>query len=94
MPVEGLYKSGRINGSSVLLLDMPASAWQVHQFIYVDATEPDEAKVLSGGKSLPPRTPGPTLPLTPAPSVSPDPYAEVTVEPSFEIPELSETPAG
>lgn len=94
IPYEGLYKSGRVKGSSVLLFDMPATAWRLHDFIYTDVSAPEEAKLLSGGKSLPPRTPAPTLPLTPAPSGSPDPGASVTPELTFEIPELDETPAG
>ncbi len=92
IPYEGLYKSGRVNGSSVLLFDMPATAWKLHDFIYTDVTVPDEAKLLSGGKSLPPRTPAPTLPLTPAPSGLPEQGA--SPEPTFDIPELDETPAG
>ena len=65
VPQEGHYKSGRVKGSSVLLMDMPMHAWLVHRFIYTSVEEPEEAKVLSGGKSLPPRTPGPTLPPMP-----------------------------
>ncbi len=64
VPQEEHYKSGRIGGSSVLIMDMPMHAWLVHRFIYTSVEEPEEAKVLSGGKSLPPRTPGPTLPPT------------------------------
>ncbi|HWR23950.1 MAG TPA: LCP family protein [Feifaniaceae bacterium] len=71
VPQEGYYKSARVGGSSVLVMDMPMHAWLVHRFIYTSAEEPDEAKVLSGGKSLPPRTPGPTLPPTPVPSLLP-----------------------
>lgn len=91
IPYEGLYKSGRVKGSSVLLFDMPATAWRLHDFIYTDVSEPEEAKLLSGGKSLPPRTPAPTLPLTPAPSELP---GAITPEATFDIPELDETPAG
>lgn len=61
VPADGLYKSGRANGSYALLLDMPASAWAAHDFIYASTEEPEEAKVLSPGSSLPPRTPSPTL---------------------------------
>lgn len=61
VPIEGLYKSGRVNGSSVLLLDLPMHAWRMHHFIYNNHDIPDEAKVLSAGASLPPRTPSPTL---------------------------------
>ncbi len=71
VPQDGYYKSGRVGGSSVLIMDMPMHAWLVHRFIYTSVEEPDEAKVLSGGKSLPPRTPGPTLPPTPMPSLLP-----------------------
>ena len=71
VPQEGYYKSGRVKGSSVLLMDMPMHAWLVHRFIYTSVEEPEEAKVLSGGKSLPPRTPGPTLPPTPSPALLP-----------------------
>lgn len=94
IPYEELYKSARIKGSSVLLFDMPATAWKLHDFIYTDVTVPEEAKLLSGGKSLPPRTPGPTLTLTPAPSGSPDPNASAAPETTFEIPELDEAPVG
>ncbi len=62
VPYEESYKSKRMHGSSVLVFDMPMSAWRVHSFIYLNEGEPEQAKLLQGGKSLPPRTPSPTLP--------------------------------
>ncbi len=61
LPVEGLYRSARVKGSSVLVSDLPAHAWLLHQFIYFSDDVPGEAKELSPGASLPPRTPSPTL---------------------------------
>jgi len=61
VPQEGLYKNKKVNGSSVLVADLPAHAWLIHEFIYTNTDTPDEAKVLSPGASLPPRTPSPTL---------------------------------
>ncbi len=83
VPQEGYYKSGRVGGSSVLIMDMPMHAWLVHRFIYTSVEEPEEAKVLSGGKSLPPRTPGPTLPPTPMPSLLP---GETPIAPPSDTP--------
>lgn len=93
IPYEDHYKSGRVKGSSVLLFDMPATAWRLHDFIYTSVGEPTEAKLLSGGKSLPPRTPGPTLPPTLPPEGLP---GEDTPDPleTIVIPELDETPVG
>jgi len=90
IPAEGYYQSLRVNGSSVLLMDMPMSAWAAHTFIYLNSDEPDEAKALTGGPSLPPRTPSPTLP-TPAlyPFETP---GSVTPAPGVSVPEIPETP--
>ena len=57
LPVDDLYENGRYEGSFVFLTDLPANALALHQFIFDAADEPDEAKVLSPGASLPPRTP-------------------------------------
>ncbi|NCB30998.1 MAG: LytR family transcriptional regulator [Clostridia bacterium] len=57
VPVEGLYKSGKWERSFVFLMDMPANALALHQFLFDSQEEADEAKVLSPGASLPPRTP-------------------------------------
>ncbi len=59
-PADGLYKSGSYDRSSVLLCDLPANALAMHQFIFESTEEPKDAKVLSPGESLPPRTPSPT----------------------------------
>ena len=67
----------------MLIMDMPMHAWLVHRFIYTSVEEPEEAKVLSGGKSLPPRTPGPTLPPTPMPSLLP---GETPIAPPSDTP--------
>lgn len=81
VPMEGLYQNGKVNRSFVFLFDMPATAWQVHRFIYLDTSEPKKAQVLSPGASLPPRTPG----LTPTPS--PTPFIPMEPEAPFVIPE-------
>ena len=86
VPQEGHYKSGRVNGSSVLIMDMSMHAWLVHRFIYTSVEEPEEAKVLSGGKSLPPRTPGPTLPPTLSPTLLPGETPPVTPEGPMDTP--------
>lgn len=66
IPAEGTYKSTTYNRSSVLLADLTQNAWLAHAFIFEAATEPDEAKVLKPGPSLPPRTPSlPTAPPEP-----------------------------
>ena len=57
LPVDDLYENGRYEGSFVFLTDLPANALALHQFLFAAADEPDEAKVLSPGASLPPRTP-------------------------------------
>ena len=75
IPVDGYYQGQRINGSSVLVMDIPLAAWMAHEFIYVNADMPDVAKALSGGPSLPPRTPSP---VTPTPF---DPWATPTPTP-------------
>ncbi|MDL2234965.1 LCP family protein [Christensenellaceae bacterium OttesenSCG-928-L17] len=59
-PANGLYKSGKVGTSYALLVDIPANAWAMHDFIFLSTEEPDEARVLSPGASLPPRTPAPT----------------------------------
>ncbi len=57
IPADGLYENGRYEGSFVFLTDLPANALALHSFIFDSSEEPDEAKVLSPGASLPPRTP-------------------------------------
>lgn len=57
LPVEELYDNARVEGKSVLLQDMPANAAALHEFIFRSADEAEEARVLSPGESLPPRTP-------------------------------------
>ncbi len=71
IPAEGTYKSTTYDGSSVLLADLSQNAWLAHDFIFEAATEPDEAKVLQPGPSLPPRTPSlPGLTSPPEPGTS------------------------
>ena len=57
VPMESLYKSGSWNRSFVFLTDMPANALALHQFLFDSNEVADEAKVLTPGASLPPRTP-------------------------------------
>ncbi len=64
IPFEGHYRSGNVRGRSALALDLPMTAWKAHEFMYAFAGQPDEAPLLQGGPSLPPRTPGPTPPPT------------------------------
>lgn len=61
VPFEGYYKSGHVKRMSALALDLPMNAWLMHRFIYTSSLIPDEAVLYSGGPSLPPRTPSPTL---------------------------------
>ncbi|MDR1619436.1 MAG: LCP family protein [Clostridiales bacterium] len=63
VPFDTYYKSGSVKRKSALVLDMPMNAWLAHDFIFNSKEEPASAKNLPGGPSLPPRTPGPTLPL-------------------------------
>lgn len=65
VPADSTYEAAKHNGSSILLADLRQNAWLLHEFIFESAEEPDEAKVLKPGASLPPRTPAPT----------PDPFA-------------------
>lgn len=81
VPYEESYATKRVNRSSVLVFDMPLNAWRVHSFIYLNEGEPEQAKLLQGGKSLPPRTPSPKLP----------PYAE-GYEEYYNIPEPEQAP--
>jgi len=76
VPADETYESAKHNGSSILLADLRQNAWLLHEFIFESAEEPDEAKVLKPGASLPPRTPSPTLdPLaTPSPGGFSDPF--------------------
>lgn len=57
IPMEGMYKSGSWNRSFVFLTDIPANALALHQFLFDSSDVADEAKVLTPGASLPPRTP-------------------------------------
>lgn len=87
VPISGLYKNSKVDGSFVFLFDMPATALQVHEFIYYSTEEPDEAKVLSPGASLPPRTPSPA---TPTPDFYfPDAEEDDTVYRPAYIPQVS-----
>ena len=57
VPVDGLYNNGTWERSFVFLMDMPANAMALHQIIFDSSEEAAEAKVLTPGASLPPRTP-------------------------------------
>lgn len=57
LPAEDLYENGKWERKFVFLSDVPANALSLHQFIFDSAEEAEEAKVLSPGASLPPRTP-------------------------------------
>ncbi len=57
VPVDGFYQNGTWERSFVFLTDMPANALALHQFIFDSQEEAGEAKVLTPGASLPPRTP-------------------------------------
>ena len=63
-PAEGMYANRQVGGSSVLLTDLPATAFAMHSFLFEAAENPDTAEVLSPGASLPPRL----FPATPAPT--------------------------
>jgi LCP family protein required for cell wall assembly len=82
VPADGMYKSATYNRSSVLLSDLSANAWAAHTFIFESSEVPDDAKVLSPGASLPPRTPSPSMTPTPSPGNWPP----------FETPDLFPTP--
>jgi len=95
-PIEGLHRNSKINGSFVYLCDLPASAWAMHEFIFENAEEPDEAKVLRPGASLPPRTPSPTLPAEGEFPGFVDPFAPTDQGTQIFIPEYTpeESPFG
>ncbi|MDD4075054.1 MAG: LCP family protein [Eubacteriales bacterium] len=61
MPADDTYQSGRYDSRSVLLTDITQNAWLMHQFIYDNADDAEEAALLTPGASLPPRTPRPTM---------------------------------
>ncbi len=61
MPADGTYQSGRYDRRSVLLTDITQNAWLMHQFIYSNAENAEDATLLTPGASLPPRTPRPTM---------------------------------
>ncbi|MDD3920719.1 MAG: LCP family protein [Eubacteriales bacterium] len=61
VPEVERYSAERVIKKQVLLTDLPYHAYRIHEFIYFEDKEPEEAKVLSPGESLPPRTPSPTL---------------------------------
>lgn len=82
VPAPGMYKSASYDRSSVLLSDLSANAWAAHTFIFESAEEPKEAKVLSPGESLPPRTPSPSM----TPELTPGGW------PWFETPGIFPTP--
>ncbi len=80
MPADELYKSGSYERKSVLMADLPANAWAMHQFIFDSAEEPQKAQVLKPGESLPPRTPSPTYLFPEYPIYSEGVYIEPTPE--------------
>ena len=57
IPADETYKTDKYERKSVVLADMPANAKALHEFIFDSAEEAEDAKVLSPGESLPPRTP-------------------------------------
>lgn len=61
VPFDGYYKGGSVNRKYAIVLDMPMNAWKAHRFMYLYEGAPEEAKLYTGGPSLPPRTPSPTL---------------------------------
>ncbi|MEL7610025.1 MAG: LCP family protein [Bacillota bacterium] len=70
VPADNTYRSSRYEGSAVLIGDLSQNAWLAHEFIFESTEVPDPAKVLSPGKSNPPRTPSPSqtpIILTPEP---------------------------
>lgn len=70
IPADETYRSSRFEGSAVLLGDLSRNALLAHEFIFESTEVPDPAKVLSPGKSNPPRTPSPSQ--TPI-IITPDP---------------------
>lgn len=56
-PADGEYVSGKYNRKSVVIADLPASAWRIHEFIYESDEKAETASVLEPGQTLPPRTP-------------------------------------
>lgn len=62
IPFDGYYKGGSVNRKYAIVMDMPMNAWKTHRFMYLFEGLPEEAQVYTGGPSLPPRTPSPTLP--------------------------------
>ena len=62
-PIDDSYESGKYERRSVLLTDITKNALALHDFIYQNADAAEEAKVLTPGASLPPRTPRPVIPV-------------------------------
>lgn len=86
VPFADTYRSGSVQRKSALALDMPANAWLLHAFIYLNDDVPDEAVLYSGGPSLPPRTPSPTLPPGMLPGEEGDPLAPDATDPTGGLP--------
>lgn len=57
IPVEGTYESTKYERKAVVMVDVPANALAMHNFIFLSDDEVEEAKLLTPGESLPPRTP-------------------------------------
>ena len=57
VPFDDTYKSTKYERKSVVMVDVPANALAMHDFIFLSADEVEEAKLLTPGESLPPRTP-------------------------------------
>ncbi len=75
VPADDMYKSGRYDRKAVLLVDIPANAWALHQFIYESDDAGSGEPELEPGKSLPPRTQSPEwMWATPTPYYDPSLY--------------------
>lgn len=70
LPAENTWENGRYERKAVLLSDLTQNAWLLHDFLHRSAAEPTEAKLLTPGASLPPRTPRPVIAV-------PDAYGNV-----------------
>lgn len=57
IPADGECQTGKYNRKSVVIADLPASAWRIHEFIYESNEAAETAAVLEPGQTLPPRTP-------------------------------------
>ncbi|MDR0840698.1 MAG: LCP family protein [Christensenellaceae bacterium] len=57
LPAEDLFENGKWERKFVFLCDIPANAQALHGFLFDSQEAADDAKVLTPGASLPPRTP-------------------------------------